>query len=141
VGYHDSDERGQGVHVPADAAGDVDHVAVLQTVAVGRLVRPGPRHDGDGRGHAAGAVSLVLGQMAVHVRPHRVRCVHYVPFGHGFRVLHDTRVRHDHGVQRMVQGAAVHVRVPDGHHPNVRPRHQRSPDHGGRMADVPRPMG
>jgi len=39
VGHHDGDERGQGVFVPADTAGDVNHVAVQQTVAVRRLAR------------------------------------------------------------------------------------------------------
>jgi len=39
VGHHDGDERGQGVHVSADATDDVNHVAVQQTVAVKGLAR------------------------------------------------------------------------------------------------------
>jgi len=90
VGHHDGDERGQGVHVPADATSDVDHVAVQQAVVVGRRAQPGPRHDRDGRGNQPlRAVRLVLGRMAVDVSAHRVRCVHHVPRGHQFCVLHD----------------------------------------------------
>jgi len=35
MGHHDVYERGQGADISADSAGDVDHVAVSQTVAVG----------------------------------------------------------------------------------------------------------
>jgi len=41
----------------------------------------------------------------------------------------------------MVQGATVDVHIPDEHDPDGHPGHQRSTDHGGRMADVPRPVG
>lgn len=141
VGHHDGDERGQGVHVLADTAADVNHVAVQQAVAVRRHERAGPRHDRNGRGYTSSAVRLVLGRLAVHVRAHRVFRVHHVPLGHQFRVLHNDRIRHDLRLQRVVQGATVDVHVPDGHDPDGHPRHQRSADHGGRMADISWPVG
>lgn len=140
MGHHDGDERGQGVHVPAGAAGDVDRLAVQQTIADRRGERAGP---GRGRRHAtvAGAVRPVLGGVAVHVRAHRVRRVHHVPRRHRLRVLHGHRVRHDCRVQRVDDGAATDVRVPVGRDPDVRPEHQRPADHRRGLADVPRPVG
>lgn len=75
MGHHDGDERSQSVHLLADAAGDVDRLAVQQAIADARA-RPDRR-----RRHAsvAGAVRPVLGGVAVHVRAHRVHRIHHVP--------------------------------------------------------------
>jgi len=79
VGYHDGDERGQGVHVPVDAAAHVGLVAVEQAVAVGHHARVGPRHVRYGRSSRATVTfRLVLSSVAGHVRAHRVFRVHHV---------------------------------------------------------------